>query len=420
MKVVKLDAQFTARTKVKITSALIWMLSGKVRNRKVKSINGNRNSIKIAHWNLGSRHWRNKTLDVLHMVQEHDPDIAVISEANLFATTPEHERQIQGYTLTGTKEFEQNNCSRIVLLTKDTCRIQILHELMEVDIATIWCKIPRKGRKTLKLGAIYREHQILGKPETEGEQDKRWDKIIAQWKKASIGAEVVTIGDTNLDKLKWQTPEQANQGMVNTTKLQIETLGYHQLVQGPTRFWPNKLPSLIDQVWSNTPETILQCNNLTRPVADHNLITTVIRLKGKAGSNQEYMKRKWKDFSTKEYLEEVNKVEWEQIYKIKNVDLAYHFIESNLQRILNKMAPITKCQTNKKFKNWISKETKDLMEQRNTQWNTAKGTNLTEDWNKYRKTKNYCTTRMRLDRKNYMNKLFENSENQVRNLYKKH
>ena len=72
-----------------------WSLDRKLRNRQIKSINGNgRNSFNLVHWNLGPRHWRNKTDDIQLLVDDLDPDIVFISEANLWQETEEHEAKI--------------------------------------------------------------------------------------------------------------------------------------------------------------------------------------------------------------------------------------------------------------------------------------------------------------------------------------
>ena len=46
--------------------------------------------------------------------------------------------------------------------------------------------------------------------------------------------------------------------MLETTKLEIETLDFHQEVKNYTRTWKDQDHSLIDQVWMNKPEGILQ------------------------------------------------------------------------------------------------------------------------------------------------------------------
>ena len=112
-------------------------------------------------------------------------------------------------------------------------------------------------------------------------------------------AEVVVAGDLNLDFLKWSNPEQINLNTTSETENRIKTLGYSQLVQGPTTFWVDTEPSLVDQVWTRNPQSVLQCNNITKAVANHNVIDTIIRLKGNNRTQKEN-KSTWKEMDKTE------------------------------------------------------------------------------------------------------------------------
>ena len=169
---------------------------------------------------------------------------------------------------------------------------------MEQDIASIWLSIPRRGNKKLIIGAIYREHQLKRRHQlidssTPQQQKMRWRKFISQWEHAAAGnTEVVIIGDTNLDKLKWENPEQILVPLVEDTKNRIESIGFIHLVKGFTTSWPHTEDLLVDQLWTNVPFRIDQCNNVVRIVADHNVLAVVIRIKGERKIPQEILKRK--------------------------------------------------------------------------------------------------------------------------------
>ena len=52
-----------------------WAISRAIRNKITLS---------ILHWNMGSTFWANKTAEIKLLVNEKDPDIVMISEANIF------------------------------------------------------------------------------------------------------------------------------------------------------------------------------------------------------------------------------------------------------------------------------------------------------------------------------------------------
>ena len=55
--------------------------------------------LKIIEWNMGSRHWLNKRDKIQAMVDDQDPDIIYITEANLFKSDPDYLVNIVGYNL---------------------------------------------------------------------------------------------------------------------------------------------------------------------------------------------------------------------------------------------------------------------------------------------------------------------------------
>ena len=192
--------------------------------------------------------------------------------------------------------------------------------------------------------------------------------------------------------------------MVQDTKDRIEPIGYTQLVRGHTRFWRDTAPSTIDLVWTNSPQKLIHCKNLDRPVADHNLVEVVWRLKGCPKVKMESLSRKWKSLNVNEFRREIEEIKWEDIQEFDNVDIAYDFLESKLRNILDRLIPIKKTQPNKKIKAWITEKTKDTMKLRDIARRNATTTNGEQEWSDFRKLRNLTTELVRKDRKNYQKK----------------
>ena len=94
-----------------------WAIAAKLRNKTMKEYNGNRSgTVNIVHWNLGSTHWERKREEIQLLADESQADFIFISEANLFADTPEHQIDIDGYNIIKAKTMETLKYSRIVLL----------------------------------------------------------------------------------------------------------------------------------------------------------------------------------------------------------------------------------------------------------------------------------------------------------------
>ena len=98
-----------------------WINSSKIRNSEQRARNGNIdkvNKLKIVNWNLGSRKWSRKRDDVVHMLTDFCPDVAVISEGNLYSDEESHLTVIENYNINTILDFELIGISRLVVLTR--------------------------------------------------------------------------------------------------------------------------------------------------------------------------------------------------------------------------------------------------------------------------------------------------------------
>ena len=114
--------------------------------------------------------------------------------------------------------------------------------------------------------------------------------------------------------------------LINDSKNTLEGGGFYQLVQNITRSWPGAVDSLIDHFWTNDPHKILSVSNIVRPVGDHNLITAVIRLKGKDSNKLDIRKRSFVNFDPVTYRNLLQNEDWADIYDIEDVDIANDFL----------------------------------------------------------------------------------------------
>ena len=142
----------------------VYALSNKRRNKEVKSKNGNgdnRQNITILHWNLGSRMWHRKTLEIEAAILQYSPDVFVITEANLLKTLQEDKRKIPGYSLILPKILPDQVIYKIAVLIREGVNVEILDELNVEQVAAVWLKLGSRGRKPMIVGCIYREFQYI-------------------------------------------------------------------------------------------------------------------------------------------------------------------------------------------------------------------------------------------------------------------
>ena len=240
--------------------SITWAPSNKMRNKCEKIKNGNRSkSLNIIHWNSGSCHWIRKRDELNHLIHEFNPDLLFVSEASKFNFHPEHETHIDGFSVITSKTMDKYGYSRLNLLVKDGIEVKVLSHLMNSDIASIWVSIQSQGNKKFNLCGVYREHKILlqGDPDLNPTksiraQELRWKTFLRQCTTAAASnIDCILTGDFNIDFVKWNSPDQHHSIMTEDTKAELETQGFIQLVDKPTRFWPGHTPSLLDHTWTN-------------------------------------------------------------------------------------------------------------------------------------------------------------------------
>ena len=186
--------------------------------------NGNgKNTIKIMHWNGGSKFWIRKVEEIELIVDESSLDLIFMYEANLFSMDHDYQTNMEGHTLYHPKSMSIYNHSRLILLARSELNISIQLEHMEPEVASIWVKIVRKGMKKLLICGIYREHSIIfqntpNATNSDTQQLNRWKSFISKWTTASRYTQCIVLGDFNLNYLKWTNPELRHRDMVNLVK----------------------------------------------------------------------------------------------------------------------------------------------------------------------------------------------------------
>ena len=347
------------------------LMSSKNRNKLQHATNVNgqfKNVLTLAHWNMGSRRFPNKVEEIELLTSELQPDLLYISEANLMKDTPEYCYQIGGYNVFLPRTMDRLGYARIILLVKHGIEIEVLDNCMETDISAIWVKICNKGRKPLVSDGIYREQHLLqqGTPnltDAPNLQFDRWNRTLRGWRKAARNHRCTVLGDFNLDYLKWRDPGQ-HQRLVDITKLEMETLGYSQIINGFTRTWPGQDDSLVDHCWTNDLERVVCHSNSIRSESDHNMIMVNMRMKDQILIRQEVWMRNRKKCDLDRIKLKASQLDWKKLYETKDVNIMNHIMETNILSVLDSEAPLRKLQQRKNHCGWIDDNLKNKIKDR--------------------------------------------------------
>ena len=142
---------------------------------------------------------------------------------------------------------------------------------------------------------------------------------------------------------------------------------------------------------------IVRARNIVRAAGDHNALEITIRIKGEEAAPQNFSRRNWKNMNLANFKSSVESIQWEELYLIDNLDLANSWFEEKVGQILNQEAPWMIVQNRKKYRKWISQETKDLMKSRDETREKARELKSDNLWKRYKELRNICSARVKSD-----------------------
>ena len=239
------------------------------------------------------------------------------------------------------------------------------------------------------------------------------------WKKATKNSKCIVFGDLNVDFLRWHDPTYRGKKLIQVMKDEIVTLGYGQLIDKVTRSWPGTPSTLVDHIWTNTAENIIQTSNCVRAASDHNTITAVIRTKNRKLHVHDVVRRNKSNMNVERYRMKIKNVDWGELFDSQDVDIVNDIFVSKVGAILDEEAPFQNVQFRKNFRNWLTPELKAQMTQRDNKREEARRSGDAASWRDYRRERNRCTKNMNTTRNNHYNELYEKLEksHDVKNIY---
>ena len=166
-----------------------------------------------------------------------------------------------------------------------------------------------------------------------------------------------------------------------------------------TRSWPGQEDSGLDHVYTNNPTKLSQVLTIYQGGSDHKLLFVSRLSKPIRKSARFIRKRVFKDFDVQTFRKEVSMIKWWNVYSCDCVDTAVGRLCSNLNLILDKLAPLKKIQVHSNYAPWLSKESKDLIKKRDFAQKLAAVSQKIEDWTTYKRLRNHITNRLKSDKK---------------------
>ena len=195
------------------------------------------------------------------------------------------------------------------------------------EMESVFIEIIQKNSKNMVVGCIYR-HPCMQHSEFNDEYLKPLsEKLISENK------EVILLGDFNIDLLKCDSNKNVSDflDIIYSTNLVPN-------ITSPTRL-TSRSQTLIDNIFSSIINDDCIAGNLISPISDHHaqfLIIPNYTIPQK--SKKDLYKRNVEHFSSKKFITDLEKVNWDNILNVSegNVDKSFQNFSDKITDILDK------------------------------------------------------------------------------------
>ena len=240
-------------------------------------------TLKFVQINKGVSELSSRVDQINNIINEYNPHSIIINELNSPNTDSNTRNQFPNYYLeTDNLDIVYSTSRTGILIHKDLHYSQS-RDLETVGTSTIWVQFKYPGRKPLLLQAVYRQFQRIGVPGSiaPSKQHHRWEQIILKWEKAlKEEVEIKTMGDLNLNTLRWDIPQNLKTQYDRTKEPMIQRLKSRILDKGSTILShtqtkvpdnPDTPPSCLDLMIVNRPEKVISHQAVRPCFSDHTL-----------------------------------------------------------------------------------------------------------------------------------------------------
>ena len=122
--------------------------------------------------------------------------------------------------------------------------------------------------------------------------------------------------------------------------LSLSLYGLTQLINVPTRTTQDS-SSLIDIIAANNESSIVSTNVFPLSIGDYDMIGCVRKINNGKFKPKVITNRNYKNYNPDEMIKDFEKVDWNVIYGIQDVNTALTFFNSIVKQIFDKHAPVT-------------------------------------------------------------------------------
>ena len=362
-------------------------------------------NLRVGAWNCNKGYLtKGKIAEIENQMIEHKLDICAVLEVEINKTKFHSESlyQIKGYKFLLPKSWKKGRARSIVYFKRHLeDHMKIRKDLMSIDQPDIWIEMQSKMDKELVIGFYYREFTGIDGDRSMDKQKERlkvWTTAVG--KVDEEGKELLLMGDFNVDKFK-EYPVEDNDTIPKILNDCCLENGLEQKVTKATRSRVvdgRVESSCLDHIYSNKPKSIRNIKVIQISSSDHDLI------KCERHSNDGYAPEKitvrsYKNFNDEDFSEELGSHNWDEFYEEGNIHRSTEILTKVISEVLDKHAPKKTFIPSPQEKPWITRETREVMRERDKAYEKSRKTKEKEDVETFKKLRNRVVGLLRKDRR---------------------
>ena len=355
---------------------------------------------------LNARSIVNKLNDLSILINDHDPDLILISETWCNEDISNALLNIPGYIIEPELRKDRNDTMNgigggVLVYVRNDLIIKPINVENEFNMFVQFEVInsQNKDDKGLTITLLYRP------PRSREQNTLELCKLINNAPENSI-----FIGDFNFPAINWLTFESDR---FSEPFLQcVNENNFEQLVEFPTHVRGN----ILDLVLSNRPDIITNVESLGNlSTSDHSIICVDVNFRSKFNSSSELI-IDWKNGDVnglKNYLGSVN---WIAELRDKDTEDSWTFIKEKINTGINTFIPKIPRRRGNNHQ-WMTKGVKKLVRQKQRHYNLYMNTRSDEHYVQFKKTEKMCKKAIRSAKRKFEQKIAKNGNKRPFNSY---
>lgn len=204
----------------------------------------------------------------------------------------------------------------------------------------------------------------------------------------------IITGDLNIDMLK-----------PNLLFSTLHDFGFHQLINEPTRV-ASTSTTCLDPIFVNSTAVVSKSGTIDSDISDHNRVPfCILNIKTNKNKHIFISIRDYKNLDLHDFENDLNNINWNNIFYIENINDKVRFLESNIVFLFNKHAPLKTIRVSKPPAPWLTDNLKLIYKQRDKAVVRYKRDKTLNNWSHYKELRNFALASTRREKAAYIEKL---------------